>query len=284
MKDIPGAILFIVLSLPFALLPSGLWAGEMLGLLVFRLWKKRRLIAVKNIEGAAQRGAIVLERPASSVIRENFKNMGRSLSEVIKLYWGLGGKILSGVKIEGVENFQRAKEKGRGVLLITGHCGNWELLSLAFSLYVEPVGGVARPLDNRLLNGILERTRRRYGNRVIYKKGALKNILSTLRAGGAVGVLMDQSVVPDEGVLVDFLGAPAWTARMPAALAKKTGAAVVPAFIRRKGKGHLMTIHPEVELSGDDAADTARLSGFIEDYIRENPSEWLWIHRRWKRT
>lgn len=290
MKDILGFLAFFILSLPLAVLPHrvSLKAGGLLGLLVCCLWRKRRLIAVENLRGAVGRKVLILKEKESvdSLVRENFKNMGRSLAEMIKLYYGMGmgDKIVSDVRVSGVENFERAKEKGKGVILITGHCGNWELLMIAFSAKVGSAGGVARPLDNPYLNRLLERTRQRYRGSVIYKRGALKRILSALKAGGTMGILMDQAVLADEGVVVDFLGAPAWTTRMPAAMAKRTGAAVLPMFISRDGGTHMLMIHPEVELTGDETEDTQRLSNFIADYIRENPSEWLWIHRRWKRT
>jgi len=101
---------------------------------------------------------------------------------------------------------------------------------------------------------------------------------------------MDQSVLADEGYVIDFLGRGAWTTKMPALIARKTGAAVVPAFIHRAGNGYKLIFYPAVELSNLDdkeqavIEDTKRFSGFIERYIREHPSEWLWIHRRWKRV
>jgi KDO2-lipid IV(A) lauroyltransferase len=279
-------LIFFILSFPLAILPHTLAkkAGGLIGVLVYSLWGKRRQIAVENLRAALERNALAISTPPEALIKENFKNLGYSLAEVIKIYYGLGDNIVRSVLVKGEENFRKAKDKGKGVIFITGHCGNWELLALAFSSKVESLGVVARPLDNRYLNSRVERVRERFGNRVIYKRGALKAILSSLKEGGAVGILMDQAVVPDEGVVVDFLGAPAWTTRMPAAIAKRTQAAVLPVFIRRTKNGHEITVHPEAELTGDEVEDTKRLSGFIEDYIKENPSEWLWIHRRWKRA
>lgn len=284
MKNIFGLLLFFVLSMPIAALPYNLAekAGEFLGLLVYLLWHKRRRIAVENLKGAVERNALAVSENPEELVKKNFENLGCSLAEVIKLYYGTGGGIVSRVEVEGMDNYRRAKEKGRGVIFIGGHCGNWELLALTFSAKVDKVGVVARPLDNPYLNGLLERTRQRYGNSVIYKQGALRNMISALKSGGIVAILMDQAVLSDEGVVVDFLGAPAWTTRMPATIAKRTSAAVLPIFIRRTEKGHVISIYPEVELAGNDVKDTRKLSGFIEEYIRENPSEWLWLHRRWK--
>jgi KDO2-lipid IV(A) lauroyltransferase len=141
------------------------------------------------------------------------------------------------------------------------------------------------------MNSILERVRRRFGNRVIYKRGALRDIINSLRRNEAVGILMDQSVVSDEGYVLEFLGKGAWTTKMPALIARKTGASVLPVFINRiNGYRHVVKIYPEITLSDNQdrelaiKEDTRVFSRYIEDYVRQNPSEWLWIHRRWKRV
>lgn len=286
------AALFVFLSLPLAVLPLrwSLKAGEMLGLLVYYLWASRRMIAIENLRSAVASHAIGVPDTVENIIRDNFRNLGRSLVEVIKIYYGLGRSIIGSVAVEGVENFHTARSKGKGIVFITGHCGNWEVMALFTGMTFSDVSVVARPIDNPYLNKLVERVRRRYGNRVIYKKGALKPIMQTLKKNGVVGILMDQAVIPDEGYVIDFLGRGAWTTKMPALLARKTGAAVLPAFIHRTDKGHRMVIYPEIELSktGDMEKavkeDTAKFSGFIEEYIREHPAEWLWIHKRWKRV
>ena len=197
-------------------------------------------------------------------------------------------KIIDAVEIEGVEHFRDALLKGKGILFITGHCGNWELMAIAVALKLHAASIVARPVDNPFINRFVERVRKKYGNAVIYKRGALKPILQTLKNNGVVGILMDQAVKRDEGFVMDFLGIGAWTMKMPALIARKTGAAVLPTFIHRTEKGHTITINPAVELSAQqdrDAAvveDTKRFSWYIEEYIRQHPTEWLWIHKRWK--
>ncbi|MEW6585875.1 MAG: lysophospholipid acyltransferase family protein, partial [Nitrospirota bacterium] len=171
-----------------------------------------------------------------------------------------------------------------------GHCGNWELLATVAAARLSPISIVVRPLNNPYLNRIVESVRRRYGNSVIDKKGALKPIMQVLRNNGTIGILMDQAVVPEEGYVIDFLGRKAWTTKMPALIARKTDAAALPAFIHRTGNGHRIVIHPEVALSSNPVReealkeDTKKFSSYIEEYIREHPAEWLWIHRRWKRT
>jgi KDO2-lipid IV(A) lauroyltransferase len=285
-------ILFILISLPLAVLPYrlALKAGQLLGLLLFYLWGSRRKIAIENLRNSLAAKAIIISEPAEKIIRDDFKNLGRSFAEVIKIYYGMSRKIINSVEIEGIENFHHARSKGRGVLFVTGHCGNWELLAIASSAKLAALAIVARPLDNAFLNRFIEGARKRYGNSVIYKRGALKSIMQVLKNNGCVGILMDQAVIPEEGYEMDFLERSAWTTKIPALIARKTGASVLPAFIQRINNGHRITIHPEIELSRnsdqEDAVkeDTKRFSGFIENYIRNRPAEWLWIHRRWKRA
>lgn len=290
--------LFIIFSLPLAILPLSvsIKAGEMLGLLFFYIWGSRRRIAIENIEKTAISFFSSANPPAcgqlsaSSIARETFKNLGRSFIEIVKIYYGFGKNIIDSVEIAGVENFNKARANGKGVLFLTGHCGNWELLSSVTSVMLSPAAGVARPINNPYINRIVEKVRQRYGNSVIYKKGALKAIIKKLKNNGCVGILIDQSVLPDEGYIIDFLGRGAWTTKMPALIARKTGALVLPVFIHRTEKGHKIEVYPEVELSQADdkekaaLEDTKKFSGFIEGYIKEHPFEWLWIHRRWKRV
>jgi len=284
-------ILIVLCSFPFAILPYSisLKIGGMTGSLLFYLWRSRRTIAVDNLRAAVSRGAIKIETTPEAVIKQNFMNMGKSFVEVVKIYFGFGKQIFEHVEVKGFENFRRAQSKGTGILLIAGHCGNWELNALVLSLNLKRSNVVARKQKNPFLNRVIERTREKYGNNVIYKKGALKKILLALKRKEAVGILMDQSVVVNEGVVAEFLGKKDHIMKTPAIIARKTGAPVLPAFIRRVNDGHLIEIGEEIEL---DAAenyekavynDTVKLSGKIEEYIKENPAEWLWIHRRWKR-
>lgn len=284
--------LAVILSLPLAVMPLP-WAvkvGEALGLLFFSMWRSRRRIAVENLTKAVAVGSLKISQPAETVIRDTFRNLGRSFSEIIKVYYGLGRKITDAIHIEGVEHLHSALGKGKGVLLITGHCGNWELLAITASAKLFPISIVARPLNNPYLNSLVERARKKYGNSIIYKKNALRSIMQRLKKNDCIGILMDQAVIPEEGYVIDFLGRGAWTTKIPALIARKTGAAVIPAFIYREDYGHKIQIFREIELSGDGdrdetlKADTGKFSRFIEEYIRGHPAEWLWIHRRWKRV
>lgn len=285
--------LLYAVTLPIGVMPLrlALRLGSLIGLMGYFIWGSRRRIAVDNISHAIRAGFIDNSVSAAGLTKEHFRNLGKYAAEIVRIYHGFGSKILDRIEVEGIDNYKRAGEKGKGILLITGHCGNWELLALAVSCKVSPVGAVARPINNPYFNSLIERVRKRYGNSVIYKKGALRAIISRLRKGGTVGILIDQSVLPAEGVVVEFLGRPAWVIKSPSLIARKTGASVVPVFIKRRDNGsHLVKIHPEVELSDAEdlemavLEDTKRFTSFVERYVMENPAEWLWIHRRWKRA
>jgi KDO2-lipid IV(A) lauroyltransferase len=284
-------LLILMATLPVAVLPfkTALQLGECLGSMLFFFWGSRRKIAIENLRAALARDALVVSSTPEEVIRENFRNLGRSFVEVVKIYYGLGDHIIRGVEFRGTEHFFKAREKGCGVLVITGHCGNWELNALAVAKRLVNLKIVARPIDNPYLNWLVERTRRKYGNSVIYKKGALKKILSALKNNEVVAILMDQSVLETEGVAAEFLGKKDYTMKTPAVIAMKTGAAVLPAFIKRTNGGHVIEVGEQIELytseNAEDAAfhNSVSFSQKIEEYVRRNPAEWLWIHRRWKR-
>ena len=281
--------LVVAVTFPFALMPRrmALRAGECLGAALFLLWGSRRRIAIDNLNGAIERGALKIDGDPGRIILEHFKGLGRSLVEVLKIAYGFGGGIIRDVVIEGVDNYRRACEKGLGVIIVTGHCGNWELAAIAFGSRIQTANIVARPLDNPFVNRFVERYREGRGNRLIYKKGAIRNILSALKRKESVAILIDQYVIDSEAVITEFLGKRCHSMKAPAVLALKTGAPVIPVFVRREGGVHHVEFGEEILLEKGEGEETIRLNtarilGYVEDYIRKYPSQWLWIHRRWK--
>jgi len=276
--------IFFLLSFPLSILPLSITRniGRTLGIGYYFWNKKRRNISIENIKKV--RGFLSTNLEPDEIAMESDKNLGISLMELIKIYYGRGQSIMDSVLIEGLENYERAKSKGKGVIFFTGHCGNWELLALSLGRRCGTIGVTGRPIKNPYLYKIIVRLRGKFGNIAIDKRGALRGMLRLLGRGENIGILIDQAVLPDEGYKIDFLGFPAWATKTPVLIAKRTSSPLLPVFIKRQGNIHKITIYPEVELTNDDISDTKRLSSFIEDYIRENPTEWLWIHRRWKRT
>jgi len=176
------------------------------------------------------------------------------------------------------------------VLIVTGHLGAWELSSFYHSLMSYPMGMVIRRLDNRRLDAYVNAIRCLHGNRVLHKDDFARGLLTAMRAGETVGILMDTNMRPPQGVFVEFFGRPACTASGLARVALKTGAAVLPGFMvwEPAEKKYVLHFGPELVFarSGDAEADalaaTQACAAATEEWIRRYPDQWLWIHRRWK--
>lgn len=286
---------FLLISLPLALLPLklSLAGGDLAGRLLYRLVGGRRRTALENIAAALpwlsqQEGWKEGETTPDKIARAVFRNFGRSLAEIFKLYYGLGSRLVERVEFRGTEHYEAAKRRGKGVAFIAGHCGNWELMALCFGVRYGSVAVVARRQDNRYLNAVIEAMRNRYGNSVVYKGGAIRGMLGRFRENEVVGILIDQAAARDEGSLAPFLGRPAWTTKMPSVIARKCGVTLLPIFMHREGDRHVVEIHPEFRLSelpGEEgiADDARRLNAVLDEYVIRHPTEWYWIHKRWKK-
>jgi len=194
------------------------------------------------------------------------------------------------VVVDGFENFEAARRRGKGVLFLTGHMSAWELAPFAQALYGYPLHFLVRPIANRRVDALINGYRCRAGNRPIEKNKSARAILKVLADGGTVGVLADHNTDIEESVFVEFFGVSASTTSGLARLALRTDAAVVPGFLswdegRRK---YRLRFEPAVELArtaneeADVVENTQRFTRLIEDFVRAHPDQWLWVHRRWK--
>jgi KDO2-lipid IV(A) lauroyltransferase len=225
-----------------------------------------------------------------AVMKQMTQNLGWMAAEFARFPKYTNENIESVVILDGHENFLAGQSRGKGVLYLTGHIGAWELSSYAHALYGFPLYYTARPLDNRPLDELVNRYRGLSGNKPIYKNEAARMMLRVLKDAGTVGILADQNTVPDEGVFVDFFGAPACTTTGIARVALHTDAAVVPgyAFWDENLRKYRLRFEPPVELvrTGNTERDifenTQRFAKVIEEIIRRYPGQWVWIHARWK--
>jgi KDO2-lipid IV(A) lauroyltransferase len=213
-----------------------------------------------------------------------FHSIARILVSMAKFPSIRRGAVDAWIRCEGAEHFQGAMRAGRGVLFATAHLGNWELSAFAHALLTGPMNVVVRPLDNPLIDRLVERRRSLSGNRLIYKKDFARSILKALAANEAVGILIDQNASPDSGTFVDFFGIPACAGTGFAKIAAHSGAAVIPGFAlwSEKEERYVLRFYPPIEMTGDAARDTQALQSKLEEIIRQYPDQWLWIHRRWK--
>jgi Kdo2-lipid IVA lauroyltransferase/acyltransferase len=193
------------------------------------------------------------------------------------------------VKVEGLENYYSAIAQGKGLLTIIAHFGNWELMTFALPIYLKAVDIVYRPLDNRILDNMVEYVRTMQGNSLIPKGGSGKKIMELLKENHLIGILSDQNVDTYEGVFVDFFGRPACTGVGLAVMAMRSGAPVIPLFMVRQQSGkYKLIVKPAIEAvctddyQADIRVNTQRFTKIVEEIIREYPEQWFWFHQRWK--
>ncbi len=230
------------------------------------------------------------EERVAATARGVYAHFGAVMLDLLWMAGRSAQELLALADLEGVEHLQRARKSGRGVVAPSAHLGNWEIQAVASVPHVGNVAMIARPLDNPALDARLVALRSSTGNTVIYKQKALAQVMRTIRDGGIVAILIDQNMQPGDGIFVRFFGRPACTTTVAAALALKTGCAIVPVrcLLQKNGR-YRMVYGPPVEWSRtgggreeDIAALTQKLTTIVEDWIRETPEQWLWLHRRWK--
>jgi KDO2-lipid IV(A) lauroyltransferase len=261
--------------------------GSALAALLLRLTPKLRRTAEFNLKLAFPDWTADRRR---DTLREMTRSLGWMAAEFARMPRYTAEDIERAIVLDGHENFLAGQRRGKGVLFLTAHLGAWELSSYAHALYGHPLHFMARPLDNRRLDGLVNRYRGFSGNVPVFKNQSARAVLKVLKAAGTVGILADQNTMPDEGAFVDFFGTPASTTTGIARMALHTGAAVVPSYavwdpaIRK----YRLRFEPPLELirSGDAERDvlenTRRYAKVTEEIIRKYPGQWVWIHARWK--
>ena len=250
-------------------------AGYAVASLLDLLLPKLRRVAARNLAMAFPQ----LSTAEHSRITDGvFRSVGRVLVAIARF------PSIDRIFYGGLENYQAAKAQGRGVLIATAHLGNWELSAFAHALMTEPMNVMVRPLDNPLVDRLVESRRVLSGNRLIFKKDSVRSVLKALKNNEPVGILIDQNTTPSEGVFIDFFGKQACAGSAFAKLAAHSQAPVIPGFALWNEQTRRYVIHflPEVPITGDTAADTQRIHAVLENAIRKNPDQWMWIHRRWK--
>jgi KDO2-lipid IV(A) lauroyltransferase len=263
---------------------AGVQAGGALGWIGYYLLPRERKRAVSHLAQAfADRDLAWVRRTA----RNCFVHLGKSLLEVMLMSpQGLDGII----ELRGEDNLRTAIGRGKGVVFVTGHIGNWELMGHAVAA-IHPLSVIAAPIEPEEVNDMIVGLRAGMGVRTILRSrpGAAKEMIRVFRENRILGILIDQDT-DVEAAFVDFMGKPAWTPTAAASMAIKFGAAVVFGYVERgRDNRHAVTIEGPLEMleTGDAEKDiitnTAMLTKKIEDAVRKNPEQWVWMHRRWRR-
>jgi KDO2-lipid IV(A) lauroyltransferase len=271
------------------ILPRGVAraVGAGIGSIALRALKRLRQVGMRNLGLAFPE---MSEQEREELLRSVYRNLGHLLAEFCQMPKYSAESASRFIRYEGLENYLEARARGKGVLVLTGHLGAWELSSFYHSLMGMPMGMVIRRLDNPLVDEFVNRIRCQHGNRVIHKDDFARGLIASMRSGETVGILMDTNMTPPQGAFVPFFGVEACTALGMSRIAQKTGATVVPGFLlwEESERQYVLRFGEALEVadSGDAEQDaivnTAAFTAAIEGYIRRYPEQWLWMHRRWK--
>lgn len=249
----------------------------------------RRRILFGNLQNAFPE---LRREEIEAIGRRSVENFGKALVEFLDSPRLSRKEVEERIEVAGAEHLQAARDRGKGVFLLSAHIGSWEFGAVRAGLIGEPIASVTRPLDNPRLEQELARRRTRFGNTLIRKKNAAREILKRLREKGTVAILVDQNVLQDEAIFVPFFGRLAATTPSLALLQLKTDAAIVPSFVFPLGSGRYRLEFQEPILAArfesagqrEDRvrAATSHYMAVTEQAIRRDPAAWLWIHNRWR--
>jgi len=269
--------------------------GRAIGRLAHAVLGRHRRIARNNLARAMPE---LPESERRRIARACFEHFGMSLLDALTAQRLDQVELCRRLDLEGWEHLQEAERRAAdrqpasGVVLLSAHLGMWEIAAYPPGLYGGPLHVIGRPLDNPLLDRKLTRSRRRFGNELIPKHGAVRPMMKVLTRGGRIGILIDQRAHPGDGIWVPFFGLPAYSTPVLARIALRTGAPVVPVFGFPEPRGRYRIVLREpiwpsavADLEGDQAvAELTRIYlAACEAEIRKRPELWLWMHERWKK-
>ena len=260
--------------------------GIVLGDVAHILDGRHRRIARQNLRMAF--GETKSEEEINRIIKDVFRGIGQTAVEFFQIPTLTYEKATRCISPEHRERLDRCLERGKGIVLLASHFGSWELMAAAGAVAGYKLSAVARPLDDADLDEITRGIRESSGLKIITRRKSALAVVRKLKRNEIVGVLADQNT-RKQNVFVDFFGIKAATTPGPAMLALRTGASIVPAFMLREAPGsHRLIIEEPIEVvrTGDEEADlvatTQKCADVLERYVREYPSQWFWVHRRWR--
>jgi len=228
------------------------------------------------------------ERELRVIVNRMYKNLGMNQVEILRLAGGAIDETNNRITIVGKEIVDQALQRGKGVIILSAHFGNWDFLPMLTAKTLYPVTIISKDIKNKVINAMWMLTRKQVGVNIIPNHNSARAALRVLRRNEVLGFILDQNRPRDAGVFVDFFGRPACTSPGLAILSAQVQAPVVPVFIHRTPDGrHLLQVLPAIEPPLDREPETIRkatqeYTKIIEDQIRQHPEQWIWLHRRWK--
>ncbi|MCK8816346.1 lysophospholipid acyltransferase family protein [Natroniella sulfidigena] len=286
MGDWIGYLSFKIFKAVVKFLPKRVscWLAKLLGSLAFYLAKRRRELAVKNIKLAFDCST----EEANELTKGVFQDLTVKFVEILGLEKWSEADFEGKIEVEGMEHLEEAYQQEQGVILFTGHFGNWELLGIYLTALGYPMNAIARMYQNPKINKEILQIREERGANVYDKKGrGVKKAFRSLLKKECLLILGDQDA-HSKGEFVDFFGRLASTPKGPVVLAQKTGALILPVYlVREELDQYRLLIEPPLKIAKDATAQEQQnklqqLTSSLEEKIREYPKQWLWLHRRWK--
>lgn len=266
--------------------PVALRFGRRIGSLSRWFLPERRKLAEDNVSQAFPDWP---PQQVTALVKRNFEQLGMCAVDSLRLDLLPLDKPEEYFEMRGVEHLREAQDLGRGVILLTGHLGFWEAGNYLFPALGVPLDTIAKPLKNRLTDAYFYRIRTFFGADIINSRKGARQILKSLQSGRAIGLLLDQHISPPGSVPVDFFGRKAYVTTAITNMAMKYRIPIVPTFcLRRPDNRYDVWIEPLVLLEGEGEAalaeNTQYLTSIIEQAIRQDPGQWFWMHKRWRKT
>ncbi len=261
--------------------------GDRFGNLGRNILRSRNRLAMRNLRAAFPDKS---DQQLRQVLDACWRHFGREALYAIRMQNMTAEQIAAECPLVNAHLLEEAIAHGKGVILISGHYGGWEVGGLALMTLVKDVRTVTRPLDNEFLERDLAQIRSRTGTQVLDRKRAAREMIKALTENAVVVLLPDQAVLPREGVLIPFFGREAWTTPIPAKMATRRGSTIVFAFCIPDPTGHRLEFENPIRVDQLSSAEcdpvvlTQRINDVISRRIADRPELWLWMHDRWKGT
>ncbi len=276
--------LIIILLYPFPLKVAVLF-GRYLGRLAYLLSKRLKLQTIENLTLAFESKT---PSEIKKIAKEVFENQGRTIAELINFPKINASNIDRLIETQGWEKVDEALKQGKGAIMLTAHLGNWELLAAYPGIKGYATNAIARKLRYEKYDNLINSIRRSKNINVLTRGNSFKAAVRALGQNQLVGLLPDQDIDSIEGVFVDFFGRKAYTSIGPVALGMLSKAAILPCYIIRQNGKHKIFVESKIELEitqdkqRDYLVNTAKWSKVLQEYITRYPSQWVWMHKRWK--
>ena len=281
---------------PLALGPLAVWVRSLsdaecetwskrLGTLSYRVLARARGRATSNLSKAF--GSQLTPEQINQIARDVFQNLVLNFFECGRFGSAPTEQLLEKTTVEGWEHVEAAYQSGRGGVLLGGHIGNWEWTAAYIALRGYPINVVARRIYIDSLNERLVKMREGMGMKILYRDISMRRMIRLLLDNQFIGVLADQDVKDVSGIFVDFFGHPAYTPVGPALLALASGAPIIIIRDIRQGSQHRITVDPPILANREAPRDqevnriVSLYTKRLEEIITEQPTQWVWTHRRW---